>query len=269
LFLRKQYEEAGQLDDEALAALKERTFDGLDTNDEVAIPYARTNMMMAGDSGANIVKTADSLIEQREDEYDYVLANIPYGAYAGHADMASFSYANLRRYEVLFLEKIVTFLKRGGSAAIIVPDSIVEATSYWKVRQKFLFDVRLDAVISLPPFVFEPYTTEKTYVLYFTKKMSHERGRVQDTPIWHCIIDFDGFQDGKKRYPINQDDFPTARAGFLSLSEEGKAGVVGAGRVNRDNFFSLCSEFYLRGPKMIEFPIHELEALIEDLEGLV
>lgn len=161
LFLRKQYEEAGHLDPATLAALKEHTFFGFDTNDEVAIPYARTNMMMAGDSGANILKTDDSLMDTSGSQYDYILANIPYGVYAGHADGSLFSYANSKRYEILFLEKVVSFLRDGGSAAIIVPDSIVEATSYWPVRQKFLFDVRLDAVVSLPPFVFEPYTSEK------------------------------------------------------------------------------------------------------------
>jgi len=90
LFLRKQYEEAGRLDDDALAALKEQTFYGFDTNDDVAIPYARTNMMMAGDSGANIIKTVDSLMEPLEGRYDYILANIPYGQYAGQANMAHF-----------------------------------------------------------------------------------------------------------------------------------------------------------------------------------
>ena len=34
-------------------------------------------MMMVGDSGANILKTADSLMERRDIGYVYVLANIP------------------------------------------------------------------------------------------------------------------------------------------------------------------------------------------------
>ena len=134
---------------------------------------------------------------------------------------------------------------------------------------EFSIDARLDAVISLPPFVFEPYTTEKTYVLYFAKKMPDDRGRIQDTPIWHCIIDFDGFQDGKKRYPINEDDFPAAKAGFVSMTEEYKAGFVDMSMVHKDNFFSLCSEYHLRRPMPIELPPDDLERLIVDLEGRV
>jgi hypothetical protein len=99
--------------------------------------------------------------------------------------------------------------------------------------------------------------------------MPSERGRVQDTPIWHGIIDFDGFQDGKKRYPINEDDFPASKADFVSITEEGKIGFVDMDMVHKDNFFSLCSEYHLRRPMPIELPADELESLIADLEGRV
>lgn len=97
--------------------------------------------------------------------------------------------------------------------------------------------------------------------------MPLERGRLQDTPIWHCIIDYDGFQDGKKRYPINDDDFPAAKAGFLSAKEEGKTGFVETNDVTKENFFSLCSEYDLRRPVPIELDSDELDALLVDLES--
>ena len=68
LFLRKQYEDAGLLDDATLSSLKAATFYGFDTSENVAIPYARTNMMMAGDGGINIRTTDDSLTERIHNE---------------------------------------------------------------------------------------------------------------------------------------------------------------------------------------------------------
>ena len=86
-------------------------------------------MLMAGDGGANILWTKDSLIELKEDAYDYILANIPYGAYAGEADVNQFEFGRYRRFEYLFLEKIVKALKFGCHAAVIVPDGLVENSS--------------------------------------------------------------------------------------------------------------------------------------------
>jgi hypothetical protein len=68
-------------------------------------------MMMADDGGANIQGTEDSLIALPENEYDFILANVPYGKYDGNADITNFSYTNQKRYELLFLEKIVKALK--------------------------------------------------------------------------------------------------------------------------------------------------------------
>jgi type I restriction-modification system DNA methylase subunit len=202
LYLQRLYEQSDSLDAETIDNLKNNTFYGLDTNGLVAIPFARTNMLMADDGGANISVTEDSLIHLDKDKFDYVLANVPYGAYSGDADINNFSFTNSRRLELLFLEKIVDSLKDGGSAAVIVPDGLIESTSNHTYRKRFLRKVNLTAVISLPQFVFEPYTTEKTYILYFTKKMPSAVGVIQESPVWHFIIDQDGFKKGKKRYPI-------------------------------------------------------------------
>lgn len=92
LYLQNQYKDSGSFDDAVLLNLKNSTFVGFDNNDTYSIPYARTNMLMAGDGGAHIRWTEDSLISLREEQYDYVLANIPYGAYAGEADVTLFEY---------------------------------------------------------------------------------------------------------------------------------------------------------------------------------
>ncbi|ONF95991.1 HsdM family class I SAM-dependent methyltransferase [Sphingomonas jeddahensis] len=263
LYLQETYRRGGSLTDDVSRRLKNSTFVGLDTNGQHAIPYARTNMMMAGDGGAHVRATADSLTEDLSDQFDYIIANVPYGQYAGAADISSFAYTNKRRYELLFLEKIVTSLLPGGKAAVIVPDGLVQNTSNDSYRLRFLFDVTVEAVVSLPSFSFLPYTGEKTYILFFTKKMPRDRGRLQEQPIWHYIVDHDGFQAGSKRFPINQDDLTSLEDGqFGRLLIDGKAKLVPIDEVCEANFFSLSSETYLRRKEVVEMSEVQFEQLL-------
>lgn len=269
LFLQRNYRETGTLDDKTIDSLKRLTFHGFDSNAEVAIPFARTNMMMADDGGANILVVTDSLIDLAEREYDYILTNVPYGNYEGNANINLFSYTNSRRYELLFIEKIIRALKPGGKAAVIVPDGLVESTSHAIYRKKLLYDVTMEAVISLPPFVFEPYTTEKTYILFFTRRRAAEQGTLQTIPIWHYIVDEDGFQKGKKRYIVAENDLPELEAGFLAVELEGKAGFVPMNQVCEDTFYSLCSEYHLRRPMPIELSLEAFNCIIDEAERMM
>jgi len=262
LFLQRVYEENRPLNDAELKELKESAFYGFDTNTKVAVTFARTNMMMAGNSGTNIKQTQDSLIELEENKYDYVMANVPYGKYDGSANLSLFSYSRNRRYELLFVEKIVKSLKYGGRCAVIVPDGLVETTNYMRFRRNLMYDAQVEAIISLPNFAFEPYTTEKTYVLFLMRKNPREAGKTQQSPIWHYIIEHDGFQEGKKRYPIRENNIPELEEGYLQLEKKGRARSVPINEVNADNFFSLCSELYLCRSKPIEIPYGEFENLL-------
>ena len=269
LFLQRAFEISKTLNDKTLENLKLKTFHGFDTNEQVAIPFARTNMLMADDGGINIKVTKDSLIELAENEYDYILTNVPYGKYDGKATIESFSFSNVRRYELLFVEKVVKALRPGASAAVIVPDGLVESTSNADYREKLLLDTEVEAVISLPTFVFEPYTTEKTYVIFFRKKRPSEIGKLQQSPIYHFIVDNDGFQDGKKRYPINKNDLPLLEHSFKKTTISDKCGFVDIKDVNKKSYFSLCSEYYLRRPKPIEITLKTFINILEKAEAFI
>lgn len=270
LFLQETYRQGGSLTREVEQQLKDSTFVGLDTNFRHAIPYARTNMMMAGDGGAHIQATEDSLQEAFVDEFDYVIANVPYGQYAGSADINQFPYTNRRRFELMFLNKIVQMLRPGGRAAVIVPDGLVQNTSNDIYRQRFLFDCHVEAVVSLPSFAFLPYTGEKTYILFFRKKMEAERGSLQAEPIWHYIVDHDGFQEGTKRFPINDDELTSLTSDqFASVIIPRSAEMVEMARFNADNFYSLSSEHYLRSRVVSEISEADFARLLEYGEEIV
>ncbi|MDA2920659.1 N-6 DNA methylase [Desulfobacterota bacterium AH_259_B03_O07] len=262
LYLQRAFELTHSLDSAALNNLRANTFHGYDTNDRVAIPFARTNMLMADDGGVNIKVTNDSLVDLAIDEYDYVLTNVPYGKYDGKVPRENFSFANARRYELLFVEKIIKSLKPGGKAAVIVPDGLVESTSNSEYRKKFLFEAELEVVVSLPKFVFEPYTTEKTYVLFFRKKRPSEVGRFQSTPVYHFIVDNDGFQDGKKRYPISENDLPLLEQSFRKTDIPRHSGFVEIAEINDKSYYSFCSEYYLRRPVPVEVSLKSFNSIL-------
>ncbi len=269
LYLQRIYSKSDELEPKVLHSLKNATFYGFDTNYEVAIPFAKTNMMMAGDGGANIQQTTDSLISLPENEYDFVLANVPYGKYDGNGDITNFSYTNQHRYELLFLEKIVKSLVPGGEAAVIVPDGLIESTIHSGFRQKLLHDVDIKVIVSLPSSVFKPYTAEKTYIIFFRRKRPSEQGKLQSKPIWHFIIDEDGFKKGQKRYPINDNDIPFLEDGFCKLEIKEKCGFVDISKVNNDSYYSLCSEYYIRVPFPIDISESEFERMLDKFETIL
>lgn len=269
LFLQRMFETTSTLDTNTIMELKLNTFYGFDTNSTVAIPFARTNMLMADDGGINIKVTDDSLIDLPENSYDYVLTNIPYGLYDGAAPITNFRFTNSRRYELLFVEKIVNALKPGGKAAVIVPDGLIESTSNSSFRRKLLLDVEMESVVSLPHFVFEPYTTEKTYIIFFRKKRPNEQGALQNNPIYHFIVDSDGFQDGKKRYPINDNDLPLLEQSYNSNIIIQKSGFVDMSEVNPSTYYSLSSEYYIRRPQPIEVSLNDFKTMIQKAEDVI
>ncbi len=286
-------------------ALEQNTFWGFD-NDEKSVARTKLNMFLAGDGHTHINRLADSLWNPdnnqsktadegnegsewynehgwEENAFDYLLANPPMGAYDGIANVSRFSFTNEKRYEMLFLEKIIKACKYGGEMAVVVPDGILEAPSRENFRQKLLGQCDVRAVVSLTKFAFAPYTKEKTYVLFLQKKQKEDVGVVQSTPIWHFIVDYDGYANSDKRYRTHaHDDLPELQEKFIGASnllplysthraifeekrglyergvneQEVKDGLSGSKcsfveieTIGDGNFWNLLSEFHLRPMK--------------------
>jgi hypothetical protein len=59
---------------------------------------------------------------------------------------------------------------------------------------------------------FAPYTKEKTYILFLQRK---EKDKIQTFPIWHFILDYDGFANSDKRFRTKyHDDLPELEEKF-------------------------------------------------------
>lgn len=213
-------------------------------NKKSNICLAKLNMFLIGDGHVLIADTSDSLLTLKNDSYDYVLANPPYGVYKGDADVELFKFAQKSRMEMLFLEKIVDSLKPGGMGAVVIPDGVLENTSYSDYRLNLLHYVEIESIISLHEYVFRPYTSEKTYVVIFRKK-SEKDYAIQKDPIWMYIVENDGYQKGDKRYEILENDLPDLIENYKSNRANGRCRFVEMSEINEDNFYNLLVEYYL------------------------
>ena len=280
--------------------LKTNTFWGFDSNVE-SINRTKLNMFLSGDGHNNINHIQDSLkwdskIGWKENTFDYILANPPMGKYDGTAPTESFFYSTQKRMETLFLEKIVRSLKFGGRACVVVNDGPLENPSFAEFRKKFLLDVTVEAIVSLNKWVFAPYTKEKTYLVFFKKKYPSElptgemRLTIQTEPIYHYILDYDGFAQSDNRYRTKyHDDIPELEMQLKLLfsglqPEERKVNSV----EQQDNLFGwkslfvnmkdieqnmyiLTSEKYLRNETYIDFNslLKKIDTSILEIERLL
>ena len=109
---------------------------------------------------------------------------------------------------------------------------MLENPSFAKFREELLGTCNIDAIVSLPKFAFAPYTKEKTYAVFFTKR-STKKTKMQNDDIWIYIIDNDGLANSDKRFPTslrnNQNGWMHDEIrGWISVDGEEKAGLLEA-----------------------------------------
>lgn len=106
--------------------------------------------------------------------------------------------------EILFLERVWSFLKPGtGQVAIVLPDGILTNTSLQGVRDWILSHFQLLAVVSLPQFAFSHYDAGVKASLVFMRRLK-EVGKVpEDAPIFMAIAENIGYDaTGRKTFDV-------------------------------------------------------------------
>jgi len=99
-------------------------------------------------------------------------------------------------------------LKKNGKAAVVIPEGVLfnSGKAYKATREILLKDCDLEAVVSLPSGVFNPYTGVKTSILLFTKKQS-DSDKYHTKKVWFYGMDSDGYTLDNSRRKI-KNDFP-------------------------------------------------------------
>lgn len=183
-------------------------------NDRTMVRIGWMNMVLHGVENPAIERRdalSRSMPGSESGKYDYILANPPY---AGNVDKGDLHEQRFPRHprkddpltdktELLFVWLMLDLLKVGGMAAVVVPEGVLfgSTLAHRQLRRDLLLDHKLEAVVSLPPGLFEPYSGVKTSIIVF-EKCDGERA-ISDPPrtekVWFYEVAADGYTLDKKR----------------------------------------------------------------------
>jgi type I restriction enzyme M protein len=129
------------------------------------------------------IKLGDSIDENPDGRrFDVVLTNPPFGNKGANqvparADLP----VKTSNKQLNFLQHVITLLKPGGRAAVIVPDNCLFADQAGEVFRVLTAECDLHTVLRLPNGTFTPYSAgTKTNVVFFTKGRPTETVWVYD-----------------------------------------------------------------------------------------
>ncbi len=208
-----------------VSALQTATFFGNDVDPKM-IRLATMNLTLRGLPNVRIrlrnVLTTTLDPERRAewslpaDGYHVVLANPPF---SGRVDkdriVDDVKVGTSTATELLFLKYMMDSLRPGGRCGVIVPEGVLfgSTTAHKELRRQLVENNRVEAVLSLPGGVFQPYSGVKTSVLFFRKGGNTER-------VLFLHADNDGYKlDASHDAPIEQDDLPELAATYRYRDE--------------------------------------------------
>lgn len=129
------------------------------------------------------IALADSIYEvPPAKRYDVILTNPPFGTKGANQapDREDFVVQTSNK-QLNFIQHVLTILKPGGRAAIVVPDNVLFAQQAGEVFQVLMEDCDVHTVFRCPRGTFSPYTEgTKTNVIFFTKGRPTERVWIYD-----------------------------------------------------------------------------------------
>ncbi len=129
------------------------------------------------------IKLGDSIYEVPDSrKFDVVMTNPPFGTKGANQapDRDDFTVSTSNK-QLNFIQHVMTILKPGGRAAVIVPDNVLFAEQAGDVFRVLTEDCDLHTILRLPNGTFTPYSAgTKTNVIFFTKGFPTERMWVYD-----------------------------------------------------------------------------------------
>jgi type I restriction enzyme M protein len=181
-WIMKQTHEGADLRREDRERLQKQTFSGV----EIVLETKRLALMnlYLHEIEADIYY-GDALAEGPHlgKKYDCIMTNPPFGTKgAGEAPLREDFTVKTSNKQLNFLQHLMTVLKPGGRAAIVLPDNVLfEEHAGKEIRRLLLTDCDLHTILRLPIGTFTPYSPGvKANILFFRKGMPTEEVWVYD-----------------------------------------------------------------------------------------
>ncbi len=152
--------------------------------------------------------------------YDVVLANPPF---SGKLDkdriVDDVKVGTTTSTELLFLKYMLNTMKAGGRCGVVVPEGVLFGSTgaHKELRRQLIENNTVEAVLTLPGGVFQPYSGVKTSVMVFKRG-----GRTDRVMFLHA--DADGYKmDAQHDTAVDADDLPMLITGYRDRAKHAKA----------------------------------------------
>lgn len=140
-------------------------------NTPLVVTLASMNLYLHGvGTGRSPIVCEDSLEKESTINPDVILANPPFGTRATgsvNINRPDF-YIDTKNNQLNFLQHMMLMLRRGGRAAVVLPDNVLFEGTGEPIRRRLLTDFNLHTILRLPTGIFYANRV-KANVLFFTK----------------------------------------------------------------------------------------------------
>lgn len=173
---------------------------GVDINARL-VRVAKMNMVLHGDGHGGIYKNSglEDVKSVKEGTFDLVITNPPFGNKDKGKILENFELGKKngkilqeQLREVLYVERCIKLLKKGGELAILLPDGILNNDQLDYVRDLIKRETIIKAVISLPDRAFKASgANSKTSLLFLRRKLKQDE---HQSPIFMAVAEEVGFE---------------------------------------------------------------------------
>jgi type I restriction enzyme M protein len=173
-------ETKGSLDRDIAKRIRTQTYFGQDIDPE---PRRLAAMNLYLHQVEPHIERKDSISETPGgNRFDIVLTNPPFGTKGANQapDRDDFTVSTSNK-QLNFIQHVLTILKPGGRAAVVVPDNVLFADQAGEVFKVLMEDCDLHTVLRLPSGTFSPYSEGiKTNVIFFSRGRPTDKTWIYD-----------------------------------------------------------------------------------------
>lgn len=219
-----------------------------------------TNMMFHGIDVPSQIRHDNTLARPLRDygpadRVDVIVTNPPFGGMEEDGIETNFPVQyRTRETADLFLVLLMTLLKPGGRAALVLPDGTLFGEGIkTRIKEALLTECNLHTIVRLPKGVFNPYTGIKTNLLFFTK------GK-KTADVWFYEHPYpSGYKSYSRTKPLRIEEFAPEKKWWDKRKENDHAWKVSLEDIKTRGY-----NLDIKNPRAVDEAVGDPEALLAE-----
>ncbi len=221
--------------------LRTQAFYGFDVDAHIH-KIGTMNLILHGLEQSSILRRdaiAGSPDDWEDRQFDVILSNPPFSGSINKERIRKTLPVISPKTEILFIGLMIDALRDNGRCGVIVPEGLLfgAAGAHKEIRRLLLEKCDLQAVVSLPGGVFQPYSGVKTSVLVFQKGQPTKS-------VWFYELTADGFSLDQKRLPTPyKNDIPDLLTKWAKREEGPRSFRVSIEQIRQNDLFLTAGKY--------------------------